>query len=795
MLAPLLATPARRTSAVVIRSAEAAAAWGGNSDVQRLLTGEKWLDGSYGGYGYVVLARAALAVSPRLPSNDSLAYRHAARAVATIPRNAPNGARGERETLLARAAERIQMRDSASVHYLRAAELMPELRDWFKLRAAHVTSDADARARHYDALQLQAAIERQQWVEAAAREEQRDYAVAATLYDKLGATVDVFRMRWLLVSDSTARDSVRGALLAFLPGASGANARGALALLDANVKSFSAAEQLVIARAAVAGSRDSRAVSAFAAVFGASTSTPMSTRAGTATGTATGTPTGTATGTPAGTATGTASERDRFAYAQVLSRLGRDRDAAAQFAQIGRPSPLAGIASYQRARSLLRASGSAAAIPALVKTSKDFSSDTDAASSALYLLGDLSSDNALDTQARTYFRQLSTKYPSSRFAPQARLRAAIMAYVAGEYKTAALEFDSLVTRYPTHAEAPAAKYWSGRAWKKAGNASTAQLRWKAVIDRNEVSYYGILSARALDIPIKVPFDIPPVSASGAASGSTAETSNPTAAPTTQTAATQTTATPTPTSATTSLLRPTDSLPHLADIDSAVFRAQLLQQLGMDDEAQFEDDYLVKIASDSVPRLLATAQAFAERGNPSRSMSFARRALDRGATATPALLRLLYPVAQESVLLAESRRNKLDPSLVAALIRQESNFTPRATSGAGARGLMQVMPAVGRGLARTFGYPEWNDALLYQPDVNVQLGTHHLARALDNYSNPALALAAYNAGESRVKRWITKGGATDPELFVERIPYVETRDYVRIVLRNQAMYRMLYGWPE
>jgi soluble lytic murein transglycosylase len=139
--------------------------------------------------------------------------------------------------------------------------------------------------------------------------------------------------------------------------------------------------------------------------------------------------------------------------------------------------------------------------------------------------------------------------------------------------------------------------------------------------------------------------------------------------------------------------------------------------------------------------------------------------------------------------------KLDPALVAALIRQESNFEPRATSAPGARGLMQIMPSVGQQLARTHKLPIWDPELLYQPDLNIELGIGHLATLLHGYAELPHALAAYNAGPTPVKRWLAKNGASDPEMFVERIPYGETRDYVRIITRNRELYRSLYGWPE
>ena len=108
------------------------------------------------------------------------------------------------------------------------------------------------------------------------------------------------------------------------------------------------------------------------------------------------------------------------------------------------------------------------------------------------------------------------------------------------------------------------------------------------------------------------------------------------------------------------------------------------------------------------------------------------------------------------------------------------------------GLMQLMPDVGRAIARSRSFPVWDRSLLHEPEVSLELGTAHLATMLASYPDLAYALAAYNAGQSPVKRWRALRGAGDPELFVERIPYDETRDYVRIVTRNRAIYARLYG---
>ena len=153
---------------------------------------------------------------------------------------------------------------------------------------------------------------------------------------------------------------------------------------------------------------------------------------------------------------------------------------------------------------------------------------------------------------------------------------------------------------------------------------------------------------------------------------------------------------------------------------------------------------------------------------------------------------MYPLLRRDALVAQARANHLDPALVAAVIRQESSWNPRAVSRAGARGLMQVMPPVGKEIAQSRNYPLWDPALLFDADVSLELGTSHLRAALAESNALPRALAAYNAGASRVRRWAQRTGADDPELFIERIPFVETRDYVRIVIRNAEMYRGLYG---
>ena len=434
---------------------------------------------------------------------------------------------------------------------------------------------------------------------------------------------------------------------------------------------------------------------------------------------------------------------DRLLYANVLSRSGRLRDAITQFDAV--QGALAGQAAYQKTRASMTASGADATKTALRGVMSKFSNDTSAAASALYLLADLTSDSGDDDGARASYQRLYKSYPTSALAANARFRAAMITMVAGETKSAAQMFDSLVVVSPRSDEVSAARYWSGRAWSKAGNEAQARARWTEIIAEQPTSYYAGVAAKRLD---QQPWS-PPARA--------------------------------------------DSFPVIAAVDSAFARAALLERLGMDAEARLEYDAIDAASSSSADRQLATAHAFLANGQASRAMRIAQKLADAGQR-DARVYRLLFPVVDREELARTATARSLDPALVAGLIRQESNFMPRAVSVAGARGLMQLLPSVGQEIAHGLDFPVWHSALLFDADANLQLGTSHLATYMKQYG-PQLSrvLAAYNAGGSRVTRWSTKGGVDDPEVFIERIPFVETRDYVRLVQRNALFYSLIYSW--
>jgi len=434
---------------------------------------------------------------------------------------------------------------------------------------------------------------------------------------------------------------------------------------------------------------------------------------------------------------------DNFSYASMLFRLRRFADAANQFTRVRSPANLAAAAQYQRARAQVALGNTDAGRATLRAITTAYPKDTSSAS-ALLLLADLATDENRDEDARQALMNLLRRFPTGRHAATARFRAGMISYIRGDRRGAIAEFDSLYAKDSNSTDALASLYWAGRSYSTLGNKTKASQRWHTIIKQEPLSYYAVLAAKRLDTTLVAPDRSPP------------------------------------------------NYAHIPAVDSALNRVVGLKDVGMDLEAGFEEDRLFRDALTDQRRMVATAHALAGSDQSSRSISLGRRALDEIGY-SPENFRLYFPVLERETLISSAKENGLDPALVAGIIRQESNFNPQATSPAGARGLMQLMPDVGKSLAAQKGIGPWNPDLLYDPDVSIKLGTAHLSTLARKYPEVVKVLAAYNAGESRVEKWSTKTGANDSEVFTERIPFVETRDYVRTILRNRAYYQALYPW--
>jgi soluble lytic murein transglycosylase-like protein len=155
--------------------------------------------------------------------------------------------------------------------------------------------------------------------------------------------------------------------------------------------------------------------------------------------------------------------------------------------------------------------------------------------------------------------------------------------------------------------------------------------------------------------------------------------------------------------------------------------------------------------------------------------------------------LLYPLAYPDIVTAETEKYKIDPMFTLSVMREESHFRERVVSRSDARGLMQIIPSTGEWLAgKVFGPAGFETAMLFQPSINIELGTYYLRYLLDRFdNNVVLATAGYNWGPTSLSRWMNDSAPVDMDVFIESIPAQETRRYVKKVLRSYATYRSLY----
>jgi soluble lytic murein transglycosylase len=158
----------------------------------------------------------------------------------------------------------------------------------------------------------------------------------------------------------------------------------------------------------------------------------------------------------------------------------------------------------------------------------------------------------------------------------------------------------------------------------------------------------------------------------------------------------------------------------------------------------------------------------------------------------AVQEITLPLRHEDIIRQQARAKGLDASLIAGVIYEESHFRDQ-TSHAGARGLMQITPATARFIARDSGGTAFTHDDLATPQINIAYGSYYLRYLLRRYNrNETLAVAAYNAGETNVNRWVARAGGADQFDPVRDIPFKETRDYVHDVLERRTQYRDKYS---
>jgi len=360
-----------------------------------------------------------------------------------------------------------------------------------------------------------------------------------------------------------------------------------------------------------------------------------------------------------------------------------------------------------------------------------------------------------DARAAEVLRELAARFPAGRYTARALWRTGWWAYRDGRFAEAADVFDRAAAAFPRSDYRPSYLYWAAKARDNAGDTAAADARFRLTVIEYANSYYGRQSsARLTAHGIAVP------------GGPEAARSWPGAI-----------AEPDP--------------PQNVELLHWLIAAEMY------DSALAEVQHAERTRGSS-PMLQATRAYLLNRTGALRpAINLMRQVYPQflaagGETLPPEILKIIYPADYWPLIRAQAEANRLDPFLVAALIAQESTFDKDAKSGANAYGLMQIVPATGKRWAKRLGIRNYSTRALTVPDVNVRIGTAYFADLVKQFSSVHVALAGYNAGDSRAAKWASERRGLPQDEFIDDIPFPETQAYVRRILGSAEDYRRLYG---
>lgn len=396
------------------------------------------------------------------------------------------------------------------------------------------------------------------------------------------------------------------------------------------------------------------------------------------------------------------------------------------------------------ARSLASLGRGAAAAEAYENAARGTGSS---AAFAAYLIGDAHHDAERIEEAREAYVRSYRSFPSSSYGSRSLERLALLDYREGRYAEARSHLGEYRRRYPQGDWAQGALYWTAKTYDAEGDSARARTLYVEAVDYGPLDYYAILAGERLD---RDRWDA-------------------------------------------LRLRPAEPLVELDPVHAAALeRMMLLRDLGWVSRARRE----YRGARERGPRgwahVLAWAHALNAQGWTQEGVAEGWRAKSQRVGWTRQLLEAIYPLPFPEALAHAAREWGLDPHFVAGLSRRESLFDPEIRSAASAIGLMQLLPTTARDVAPRAGLPEYRLAQLTVPQVNLLLGTRYLADVLDRFGGaPIAGMISYNAGPHRYVRWREFPEFADAEQLVERIPFRETREYVRAVMELTEIYRFLY----
>ncbi len=435
----------------------------------------------------------------------------------------------------------------------------------------------------------------------------------------------------------------------------------------------------------------------------------------------------------------------RVALARALFTRGRVGEGRKLLGKIAADSPQAAEAAFLLARESARRAASADAFQSVA----DDHPGTPWGEEALLSLANYYQKDALDDAALTWWRRLLAEYPDGRYVERAAARVGWADYRARRYAAAAVTLESAARLRPPSSFTAGLLYWAARAHMALDESDRARLLLEETIQRYAHTYHGLRASEAL------------TRLGGAARPRPA-------------------------------LRGDDDAPGASLPEPRATRVHQLLLLERPEAAIDE----LRLLPDSSLAQATIAWIEWRRGRYRPALVTMKRAFPEWIAAAgdrlpPEVWRILFPLRYEQELRATAERESLDPALVAALILQESTFDSAALSRAGARGLMQVMPATGRRIARAEG-KRFRRAALHDPGTSLSFGGRYLRQMSERFGGAIeRVLAAYNAGPHRVDAWTAAWGDLGSEEFIESIPFSETRSYVMTILANREQYRRLY----
>ena len=387
----------------------------------------------------------------------------------------------------------------------------------------------------------------------------------------------------------------------------------------------------------------------------------------------------------------------------------------------------------------------------------------------LVAVGQIADDAKNATDASYFFHAAVNAYPGAVEVAQAQFD---LAWDAHESKNYAESSRLLTEHLALYADKNTdnrgrAGYWAGRDSERAGKLAEARALYEGMQARYDANWYGYLAKQRLDVLSKTtqPKTFAPDStvARAVANLKTVTVAEETAG---------------------------------VDEDARIVKADQLSNIGLDDWALKELAKASEKAADSPKVNLAIARIYRSDDDNVRALNTLKNSFPDYSQMKPEEMTreewdVFYPLNYWDIIVQESRARNLDPYQVAGLIRQETIFSTRSKSSANAYGLMQVLVPTGRLTAKKYGVSQEITAeSLYNPRLNIQLGTAYLRDQIDKFGRIEYVAAAYNAGPLRASQWSTSLPSEIDE-WAEAVPFKETRGYVQGVVRNRLQYQRLY----